>query len=332
MEQPVEERPPIPLYGSGIAGNLRPAFAEHQPDLLDVRGLVLTLLKGSWFIILFGAIGVWLGVRHLSAYTPTYEAALIVSPTEPQSGGGGAGARSEVGQRLGINIEPIQASATTFDRLKLTFGSLVLAHQLNDKYDILHRIYGGEWNEATQQWSWSPPQGGRAELEASIRSRLHLGTWTAPTIESVAANLKSSVRVEQMGTTQFYRITYRHTDPQFALWLLGVVYREADELLRTQDRASAIERKRYLESQVTTTPSIEGKAMLNGMLSTEVRRLMLLDSSAPYAAQIVEPLYVSNQPSTPDLVRDFGVGVVGWALAGAFLVVLYSLIRTPQRR
>ena len=73
-------------------------------------------------------------------------------------------------------------------------------------------------------------------------------------------------------------------------------------------------------------------AMLNGMLSTEVRRLMLLDSSAPYAAQIVEPLYVSNQPSTPDLVRDFGVGVVGWALAGAFLVVLYSLIRAPQRR
>ena len=49
-------------------------------------------------------------------------------------------------------------------------------------------------------------------------------------------------------------------------------------------------------------------------------------------AQIVEPLYVSNQPSTPDLVRDFGVGVVGWALAGAFLVVLYSLIRAPQRR
>ena len=328
MEQPVEERPPIPLYVSGIQSNVRPAFVERETDALDVRSLFLALLKGSWLIILFGAMGAWLGVGKLTSFTPTYEAALIVSPAEsPWSNTGGA--LSEVGQRLGINIEPVAASATTFDRLKLTFGSLVLAELLDAKHGMLKRMYGGGWDEATQQWK--RPEGRRAVFEESIRARLHLGTWSEPTLESVAENLKSSVRVERMGTTPFYRISYRHTDPQFALWLLGTVYREADELMRNQDRASASERKRYLEAQVAVTPSVEGRAMLTGMLSAEVRRLMLLESSAPYAAQVVEPLFVSDRPSTPDLVRDLGVSLVGWMLAGSFLVILYSLIRSPRR-
>ena len=330
MEQPAEERAPIPLYGSGIPGNVRPAFAELEPDVLDVRHLVVSLLRGSWLIVLFGAIGVWFGVQGLIAFSPTYEAALIVSPTEAQSSSvGGGGALNEVSQRLGISIEPVAASATTFDRLELTFGSLVLAKHLDAKYGMLMRLYGGGWDETAQ--TWKRPEGRRAEIEEQVRGTLHLGTWSEPTLESVAANLKGSIKVDQMGQTPFYRITYRHTDKEFARWLLSTVYTEADELLRSQDRASATERKRYLELQMAATPSIEGKAMLTTMLGQEVRRLMLLDSSAPYAAQIVEPLFVSDRPSTPDLVRNFGVGVAGWILAGAFLVVLYSIVRAPRR-
>ena len=68
------------------------------------------------------------------------------------------------------------------------------------------------------------------------------------------------------------------------------------------------------------------------MLAVEERRLMLLDADAPYAAQIVEPIFVSERPSSPDVVSRFGVVTVGWTLAGAFLALVIALVRAPARK
>jgi hypothetical protein len=329
VDPAADERSPVLLYDTAVDRRSRVGFPPDEGDSFDIRFLLFATLRGMWLIAIFGVIGVALGVRSLMNFGPTYEAAMVVSSGEQGGGNSLSSALTSAGARLGIDLSTDSASATTFDRLRITLGSISLARLLDEKYGMVRRLWGGSWDEAKQEWIKPVP--GRFEMSQELRARLHLPTWSAPTVESLASHLQGAVRVSKMTDPPFYKITYRSNDPAMALWLLQTVYREADDLLRAQDRAQAIERKAYVEDRLRTTVNLEGRSMFTNMLANEERRLMLLDTDTPYAAQIIDPAFVSSQPSTPDPVRDFGIVVVGWILAGVFVVVLIALLRSPRR-
>ena len=301
----------------------------HGGDILDVRHLFLMMLRGWWIILAFAAVGGYNGLKALRGFSPVYEATMIVAPGGGSQQSGAAGALSTVTRTLGIQIAVPQSEATSFDRLRLLVGSPQFVAFLDEKYSIIRRTFAGSWDDTLKVWT--KPTGRRFEIEQRVNAALHLPTWREPSLESFASYLKSSVTfVRDPEQPMFFTITYRNVDRDFAAWLLQTVYLEGDNYLRNQDRLKTEERIGYIVGQLASVQNIEFRVMFQSMLAEQERNLMLLSASAPYAADIAQPVYVSAQPTAPDLVKDFGVVLVGWTLAGAMLVLVIGMVRRPQ--
>jgi LPS O-antigen subunit length determinant protein (WzzB/FepE family) len=296
-------------------------------DTLDVRDLFFALARGWWLIALFAAIGLYQGYQSLVGFSPEYEATLIVAPTSGASTQASGGALAQVSRSLGIQVSA-QSEASTFDRVRLLIGSPQFVAYLDERHSIMLRLLRNAWDEATGEWI--KPSGRRFKFEQRIRAAVHLPTWRAPSLESVADHLRSAiVFTRKEDQPAFITVSYKHADAAMARWVLETVFYEGDNYLRSEDRRKTEKRVEYLRQQIGVQ-NLDFRAMFLSMLAEQERNLMLLSADNLYAAEVSRPIHVSPTPSAPDLVRDFGVIVVGWTLAGALLVLFISLIRRPR--
>jgi hypothetical protein len=307
-----------------------PIAMPKSGEIFDVGFVFKALLRGWWVLFLAAGAGGWFGAQNLLNFGPVYVASMTVAPAETQSSRTSSTLRS-FSEGLGLNVgDGGGGPASTFDRLEVTISSLEFVRHLEEKYDIIHKTFAGRWNAQSQ--SWIKPSGKRFEFKQGIREKLHLPTWSAPTTQSFAEFLSGAIVIRKETGAPFTTVSTRSGDPEFALWLLDTVYREADSFVREVDLRATRQRKEYLEGQILETTVLEFRDMFVELLANEERRLMLTQTDLPYAAQVIEKAFVSSQPTSPNLVQDFWVLVFGWVLGGSLLVLMVSLLRSGSRR
>jgi hypothetical protein len=306
-------------------GSTETSTPGRSEILFDVRALVSGLWRGRWIILLCALIGFGLGARKLRNFSPKYEATTIVSPTSGGQAAPQISGVSKVARSLGVQLPSQGGGSRLFDRLKITISSVELARQLDSEQDMLRRIFAGSWDAETQ--SWRKPSGWKFELEQKFSRAIHLPTWRAPSIESFAMFLGSSIAFKEFQEMPFVRISYANEDPEMARWVLTKVLSGTDRILRDSDQGESKFRLKYLKRQFADTAVHEHQTMFMSMIANEERRLMLLRSDRPYALETITPIFVSNVPTSPNIVKDFGVLFVGWIISGIAIVMVITLVR-----
>ena len=318
--------PPSSEDGS-LAANRSKEF-----QIINVGMLALSLWRGKWFVVLFALIGVVLGIQKLTDFSPEYRAIIVVSPsggisssTTSNSGGiQGLARMSGLTQLLG----KATAEATTFDRLRYAIGSVELVRQLVKKDDIIRRTYSDLWD--AEKGVWTRPTGLRFEVEQKLKSLLNLRQWQHPTVDSFAEFLRIVIEFEETEDAPFFRISYRNADREKAGQFLQEIFSAADTFLREQDKLRINQKKAYVERQLKHATLQDHKMLLLNFLSQVEQRLMLLHRDTTYSVNIVEPVFTSSSPTSPNLLKDFGVVFVGWLLAGIGIVILFFLIKSDR--
>lgn len=306
------ERPPA---------TLTPA-PESGLDIIDVRFLLRVWLRWSWILVILAILGVAKGVMDVRSITPVFTARMTVQPEFTNGLGGGGGQAGGVLGNLGLQLG--SNTPSTFDRLKVVMRSLALAEVLQEKYGYMQILFAGSWDPATK--SWIRPSGEAFERQERRNRFLGLPTWQEPSLESLARAVGGSVAFQKEKDSQFWDVSVTGPDREAALRLLKVAYYEADELLRRQDRVESQQRRRYLEAQLALPATIDVKQALIGLMSTEQRRAMMLESDLPYAARVIEQPYVSEYPkpkNVPLLVALPAIMLVGLGLLAITAVALF---------
>jgi len=283
-----------------------PAAVAPEDDLVDLRFLVQELWKRKYALLVFVMIGLAIGLWNMRTFKPEYVAKMVVLPA---LAGPSSAVQDQAGgilRGLGVKIGN-QTEATPFDRLVVMLWSIPLAEGLQKKYGFLQLLFEKTWDAENQ--SWIHPSGTRFEWEQKIKSFLQLKTWREPDIEALAVHIGNKVVVEDIDELPFKNITYHHQNRDVALNVLNTVYHETDELVRRKDRQTTAERRHYIQTQIASTPLIDSKTALNQILIGIERRAMLLEGGLPYAAQIVDPPYVSDVPTEPLILEQVGAPV-----------------------
>lgn len=294
---------------------------ESQADIIDVRFLLRVWLRWSWILVILAALGVAKGVSDLRAQATVYVARMVVLPESGGglSGGQAGGVLSGLGLQLGAN------TPTTFDRLKVVTGSLELAEVLQKKYGLMQELFAGAWDSETK--SWKRPTGEAFERQQRIQAFFGLPLWSPPSLETLARTVGGSVVIRKDKDTVFWEVRVAGGDPKAALRLLTLAYSEADELLRQQDRIESAQRRRYLESQLTGVVNIDIRQALVGLMSSEQRRAMMLESNLPYAARVIQAPYVSELPEPKNMRATIALPAVIYVLIGLFVITTVALFR-----
>ena len=309
-----------------------PPIDQHPgdtSDVVDLRFLFAVLWRHRWIFLALVVAGGLYGLYRMHDHTPTYRASMVVAPTS--AGGEGLSGRISsilpTFQSLGLSLGGSQ-EASNFDRLKLVMGSVTLARHLQDKFGLLQRIHEDIWREDSR--SWAGPDGTLFEWEQGVLSFLNLGTWQAPSVESLARSLRSGIEFELSQDSGFVEIGYAHPDRDFALWLLRTVYEEADDMLRRQDHVANSERKSYLGEKLAESTVVEMRQALATLLLQEEQTSMMLTADLPYAARVIEPAYVSRFPLTPSVLIEAVLPIALLVTVGIVLIVMRTLLRTES--
>ena len=306
-------------------GPLKNPEVRHSDGPIDLRFLLTGIWRGKWIILICALIGFGLSVKKLRGFNPKFEATMTVIPTSPNGAAQTVDRVSQVAQSFGIGVSERQKRSELFDRLRLTLGSVHLTQLLEKEYGIIRKVFHGSWNPDTQ--SWKKPAGWRFDLEQKIKRSIHLPLWREPSTESFSQYLASSIEFLEMKDMPYFQIRFANEDSELARWVLETVVFRADKILRHNDQGESKFRRQYLETQIQKTSVDEHRKMFLSMIANEERRLLLLHADRPYSMNVINPVFVSKTPTSPDLIKDFAIIVIGWILGGIALVMLFTLVK-----
>lgn len=294
---------------------------DARTDIIDVRFLLRVWLRWSWVLVILALLGVAKGVMDVQSLAPVFVAKMTVLPDSGGGVGGGqvGGVLGNLGLQIGSN------APTTFDRMKVVMRSLQLAEVLQKKYGMMQIMFAGSWDADRQQWK--RPTGDDFERQQRISAFFGQPLWQEPSLESLARAVGGSVVFRKDKETPFWEVSVSGGDRAAALRLLSIAYSEADELLRGQDRVESQQRRRYLESQLVGLTNVDVRQALVGLMSSEQRRAMMLESSLPYAARILEPPFVSEFPEGRNVRVLIALPAIILVLAGLLVITAVALFR-----
>ena len=290
--------------------------------MFDLRILLREIWRWKWALLLIVLVGGAKGVKDAHNFAPIYKAQMIVEPKSaegqlpPWGRGGGlfSAARS-----FGF-VQSSVGQATQFQHLKLTIGSRELAAVLQQNYGLLQKVFSGSWDSEAN--AWIQPVLDNKSIRSRIRKYFHYNSPRLPDLGTLANYVGGSVQIKNILDTPFFNIVVEHNDRDFALYLLEIVYKEADELLGERSRSKQARDRRYIKEQLAKSQLLEVRSNLLAMMMQQEQKSMLINAEPPYTINILELPWVSALPEEPNLTRIIGIPM---AVALAFGLITLTL-------
>jgi hypothetical protein len=300
---------------------------QESPDfILDVRSIVVESLKRAWIIPIFTIVGLYMGIQSAHEFVPKYQATMIIAPRAQ------SGVVSSQTQATGLkNVVSLLAGNSggggnaLLDRMRLLMGSQQLAKKLDEKYGMLRTVYAGQWDADKGEWRK------RSEDDLTWREKvdqdLNVHGSLPPGPEALARYVGGVLVFDEIKETSFLTVKVEHEDRDRALELLQQVYWAADELLREQDKVKTLERISYLQSRIEATSIAGLRTALTSALVSAEQNAHLMSGGLPYAADVIDPPFVSDMKTKPSLIKVVAAPAVIATALGILLVLLYVVFR-----
>jgi hypothetical protein len=282
-------------------------------------------LVESWrMIVATTVIAILVGIAQISMRGPTYVATMDLLPSEADLTGNsnlsGNGAFGLIAGLSGLQAN----SVPKFVQFQTALASPDVAKILDRKFNLVCRVYVGECDPVTRQWT------PRTDLRARISTILAaLQGLPDPTLRRTPADLAGyigdSIKIAT-DKTNIAHLTYANRDPQFASEFLSMVQRTTSDYLKEQDRRVLQQYVDYLSKEIAVTTSVEQRQALGTLLLEQDQRLMLSNVNAPYAAAVLSgPDVAPRSLAAVTLVIFTAIGfVLGIAMALIPIEPLFS--------
>ncbi len=317
-----EHKTPESEEGVRAYGNDR-----DRPDMAIVDFLKMFVRRPRMSVIPLVLMIVF-AVFNLTRAPVLYSATISMAPPVDEAefaGLGGAGSSVPgLGSVAAFLPGMSEGNNTVFMRFKELLTSVRLAERLMESDDIVRKLFSREWDPDTR--TWQRPTGLSYEIKQGIKSLFGLGTWRPPSPHRLAAYLEKKVVFGTKKGSTTVTLTYSHTDRDFALAFLLRIFREADRLQRTDGIAQAQVKRDFLADRLQRTTLSELRSLLITMMGEIEKQEMLLAEELPYAAELVDRPFVTDQPTSPRPTLILPLFAFGGVLLGILAVFMTEIL------
>lgn len=279
-------------------------------------GTLLARAREGWLTpVVFAALLAAFMLISLIGSKPVYRVTMSVVPAPSDQGTQAmmptTGLTTLLGLGTGGNIN--------FMRYQKLLSSTVVAQRLQDKYRMLQTVFSGNWDKDRKVWVQHKT--GRDYMLGWLLRLSNLPTWSPPDITALARYLESQLVIVPGTTNDIVTITMDSSDVDFAKRVMMTAHDEANQVLRDQVAVRARQQVAYLQAKLAETSIQDYRATLLAMLGAQEKMLMLTQTDASYAAEILSPPVASPTPVAPRPVLGLFVAVLVGMLSGLAVVI-----------
>lgn len=282
--------------------------------------LINRALKGWATAAAFAALAIMFSLASLVGSKPVYRVSMTVVPAPSDQGASSVNAGGALSTLLGIGGA---GGNVNFSRYQRLLSATVVAQHLQDKYGMLQKVYSAYWDADRKVWV-RPPATLREILTGWLLYIANLPTWSPPDINALASYLQGQLTVLPSPTSDIVTISMDSRDVTFARTLMLAAHTEANAVLRDQVAHRARLQVAYLQEKLAQTSVQDYRATLLSMLGNQEKILMLTQTDASYAAEILSPPTASSTPVAPRPVLTAFVAALAGALTGIAVAIFFG--------
>jgi hypothetical protein len=197
---------------------------------------------------------------------------------------------------------------------------------------LMSRLFGSAW--IAESRTWKRPQGLGATLRQFVNKVFGLPAWVQPGIDPVVGLLQSRLRILRNDVGSSHTVIMHAESPDLASMVLSSVMSTADGILRDRARAANSGNVSFLRRQLGGEVIIEVRTELSRQLAEALSRNAVLESSAPYAYEMLKNYRVSAAPVAPRPILSLFLACLAGLIVGAVLAILRAAnwLRVAPRR
>jgi LPS O-antigen subunit length determinant protein (WzzB/FepE family) len=308
-----------------LAQSRLPEF-NHQTDLVLIMQLLWLRRR---LIAAITGLSCLMMIAYLHVADFKYTASLMVLPPQSMAANSKSNLSSLGGlaSLAGVRL-PQDSSSLQFLKYVETLHSYETAQTLLTQDGIANRIFEQDWNQATNSWQ-EPRSMGRPVINLVKRLiGVPIFAWRAPDAGRLQEFLSRHVVIYEDPKKPIVTVTFQHRDPIFAEEFLAKLHQAVETRLRASSQARTQQNIAYLAAKLKTVAISEHRTALSEALGEQERALMLAESNAPFAAEVIGGINISDRPTNPrPLLFLIGSCIMGLTL-GALYVFLRANIRS----
>jgi hypothetical protein len=302
-------------------------IADYLRRSISVSYLAGLVWKARLFVLATTVAGLIYGVYMVHVGGPSFTATIKISPAESDSsmgdvGGGGAG-----GLLAGLTGTGSSAALPKFTQFQMALGSVGVARDLDNKYDLLCRTFRGNCDPATHKWR--ERTGIKEWMDGMLAKLAGLPDPNgARSIEDLAMYVGGSVPFMANKVNSAVEVSYTNSKPEYAAWFLSAVVKSANDYVRAQSRETQKRYVEYLSDSAAKVTNVEQRTAIDTLLLQEERQLMLTEVDTPYAAKIMDGPIVAPVYNARKIIA---VNAIMGMFMGMILAILCDLIPRKWR-
>jgi uncharacterized protein involved in exopolysaccharide biosynthesis len=274
------------------------------------RATLALAMAGALFVLLT------LPLKH-----PVYRVVMSVSPAPTSQGSmPSESGSSTLGALLSLGSGGASGDYTHY---QVMLTSTAVAQRLADKYGMLQIVFAGQWDAKTKSWH-PPPSTLMGRLKEPLIRLAHIQPWNPPDATALAAYLKQNLLITPSTQNDIVEIQMDTSDVVFGKRLMLLAHKEANNLLGEQVARHASQEAAYLEKKLSQTAVADYRSTLLSLLSQQEKTIMLTQTDASYAAEILDQPIASPTPVSPRPVLSVFVAILVGAILGMLLSIFFG--------
>lgn len=184
-----------------------------------------------------------------------------------------------------------------------------LAKTLIEKDHILQILYKNRWDQKKNVWK---RPGAVREWINSVKYMIGIPVKTNPGIDDVTLFLNKGILVDSviagsggankamalLNGSSYQSVSLSYPDKYMSVFLLSIILKEADNIIREDINRNVSNRILYLNSEIPNASLSDKRDALISVISGQEQLRMMLQADSTFASHIIDPPYASDMPTS----------------------------------
>jgi len=298
----VGQRPVLAEYPGRVAG-------EDEISLVDIWCILSKYKEVVVAAILLCTLAFSLAALVM---TPVYRTQVLVAPVGELDNGNRfssqLGEFGSIAALAGVNLERGSRKNEAIATLK----SRIFTEQFVKEEKLLPVLFHKMWDEDEQRWN---------VMDAA----------DIPTLGDGWELFNKEVRkVYEDRKTGLVVLSIEWEDPHEAARWANELVRRANAMLRKKAAAESEHAISYLREQLKQTSVVELQQVLNRLIESEMKEIILASINEEFAFRVIDPAAVPDEAFKPVMALMVVLGILSGAILGFILALIFSFIRARR--
>lgn len=263
-------------------------IADYLRRSISISHLLDRVWAGKLIVIGATIAGLLYGMYSVYTAGPRFSATMSISPADSdaanQRGGDGGGGE---GLLAGLTGTSNTMALPKFTQFLSSMSSVGVAHELNQRYDFLCKIYKSDCDPITHRWR--ERTGMREWFDGMLAKLGRLPDPNGPRTDiDLAKFVLGTVVPSTNKTNSLVTLTFEYSKPDFAARFLAAVVTTTNDHIRIENREMQKRYVEYLSQSAAAATNVEQRQAIDTLLLQEERQLMLTEVDLPYAAKVLD--------------------------------------------